>query len=662
MADHGYRDLAQFIIDNVGGKSNIVSVVHCTTRLRFKLKDEAKANDDALKANDGVVTVVKAGGQYQVVIGTHVDKVYDDVLAVGGLSGGGQVADDYEDKENMSLVDRFIDLISGIFTPFLGVMAAAGMIQGLTSAMGSFGWISQNSGTYNILYGTGNAFFYFLPLVLGITAARKFNVNEFVGMAIGGAMVYPKILALYNSKTILMTLFKGSVLASPIHATFLKIPVILMDYSSTVIPIILAIWFASYVQKLMMKLIPGVVQLFLVPFGVLLITVPVTFLVIGPVATWAADLIAAIIQAVINFSPVVAALLVGGFWQILVMFGVHWGIVAAFYTELSTQGWDQMLLFSVAVCFSQIGVVTAIIFQTKNPKTKAIAVPALISGIFGVTEPAIYGVTLPRKRSFILSCLGGAIGAVPFALGGVKAFSMAGMGVFAFPMVIGKTNVTSSLIWWLAAVIVSYVAGLLLQLLFGKSAVDTPEELAKLQADAVTEVGAQAANVKEQAVKQQVQAAMAADKAATQLNAPVNGQVVPLAEVKDEVFSSGAMGQGIANLPSDGILRAPADGKIALVFPTGHAVGMNTDAGAEVLMHIGMDTVNLEGRGFETLVEKDQVVKAGDPLVKFDLQVIKEAGYETTTIMVITNSNQYHEITPVAQGNVTTTDTVLTLD
>nr|WP_225352279.1 PTS transporter subunit EIIC [Limosilactobacillus equigenerosi] len=374
-----------------------------------------------MKANDGVVTVVKAGGQYQVVIGTHVDKVYDDVLAVGGLSGGGQVADDYEDKENMSLVDRFIDLISGIFTPFLGVMAAAGMIQGLTSAMGSFGWISQNSGTYNILYGTGNAFFYFLPLVLGITAARKFNVNEFVGMAIGGAMVYPKILALYNSKTVLMTLFKGSVLASPIHATFFKIPVILMDYSSTVIPIILAIWFASYVQKLMMKLIPGVVQLFLVPFGVLLITVPVTFLVIGPVATWAADLIAAIIQAVINFSPVVAALLVGGFWQILVMFGVHWGIVAAFYTELSTQGWDQMFLFSVAVCFSQIGVVTAIIFQTKNPKTKAIAVPALISGIFGVTEPAIYGVTLPRKRSFILSCLGGAIGAVPFALGGVKA-------------------------------------------------------------------------------------------------------------------------------------------------------------------------------------------------------------------------------------------------
>ncbi len=339
MADNGYRDLAQFIIDNVGGKENIISVVHCTTRLRFKLKDEAKANDDQLKANDGIVTVVKSSGQYQEVIGTHVDKVYDDVLAVGGLTGGGQVADDYEDKSNMSLMDRFIDLISGIFTPFLGVMAAAGMIQGLTSAMGSFGWISTTSGTYTILYAIGNGFFYFLPIILGLTAARKFKVNEFIGIAIGAAMVYPNILSLYNSKTVLMTLFKGSIIESPIHATFLKIPVILMNYSSTVIPIVLAVWFASYVQKFVTKLIPGVVQLFLVPFFTLLITVPITFLVIGPVATWIADIIAAAIQAVINFSPILAAVIVGGFWQVLVMFGVHWGIVAAFYTELSSQGW-----------------------------------------------------------------------------------------------------------------------------------------------------------------------------------------------------------------------------------------------------------------------------------------------------------------------------------
>lgn len=660
MADNGYRDLAQFIIDNVGGKENIISVVHCTTRLRFKLKDEAKANDDQLKANDGIVTVVKSSGQYQVVIGTHVDKVYDDVLAVGGLTGGGQVADDYEDKSNMSLMDRFIDLISGIFTPFLGVMAAAGMIQGLTSAMGSFGWISTTSGTYTILYAIGNGFFYFLPIILGLTAARKFKVNEFIGIAIGAAMVYPNILSLYNSKTVLMTLFKGSIIESPIHATFLKIPVILMNYSSTVIPIVLAVWFASYVQKFVTKLIPGVVQLFLVPFFTLLITVPITFLVIGPVATWIADIIAAAIQAVINFSPILAAVIVGGFWQVLVMFGVHWGIVAAFYTELSSQGWDQMLLFSVSVCFSQIGVVTAIIFQTKNPKTKAIALPALISGIFGVTEPAIYGVTLPRKKSFILSCIGGAIGAIPFALGGVKAFSMAGMGVFAFPMVIGKSHVTSSLIWWLISVIVSYLAGLLLQFIFGKSAVDSKEELAELQAAAVTEVGAQAADVKRGAAEQTAKDAAEYNQP-TKLYAPVNGQTLPLTGVKDEVFSSEAMGKGLAFVPSEGLLRAPADGTVVLVFPTGHAIGMQTAAGAEILMHIGMDTVNLQGKGFETLVEKGQAVKAGDPLVKFDLAAIKQAGYDPTMPMVVMNSVKYHEVKAVAKDTVAVGDEVLEL-
>ena len=660
MADNGYRDLAQFIIDNVGGKENIISVVHCTTRLRFKLKDEAKANDDQLKANDGIVTVVKSSGQYQVVIGTHVDKVYDDVLAVGGLTGGGQVADDYEDKSNMSLMDRFIDLISGIFTPFLGVMAAAGMIQGLTSAMGSFGWISTTSGTYTILYAIGNGFFYFLPIILGLTAARKFKVNEFIGIAIGAAMVYPNILSLYNSKTVLMTLFKGSIIESPIHATFLKIPVILINYSSTVIPIVLAVWFASYVQKFVTKLIPGVVQLFLVPFFTLLITVPITFLVIGPVATWIADIIAAAIQAVINFSPILAAVIVGGFWQVLVMFGVHWGIVAAFYTELSSQGWDQMLLFSVSVCFSQIGVVTAIIFQTKNPKTKAIALPALISGIFGVTEPAIYGVTLPRKKSFILSCIGGAIGAIPFALGGVKAFSMAGMGVFAFPMVIGKSHVASSLIWWLISVIVSYLAGLLLQFIFGKSAVDSKEELAELQAAAVTEVGAQVADVKRGAAEQTAKEADEYNQP-TKLYAPVNGQTLPLTEVKDEVFSSEAMGKGLAFVPSEGLLRAPADGTVVLVFPTGHAIGMQTAAGAEILMHIGMDTVNLQGKGFETLVEKGQAVKAGDPLVKFDLAAIKQAGYDPTMPMVVTNSVKYHEVKAVAKDTVAVGDEVLEL-
>lgn len=655
-----YEQLAKDILAGVGGKENINSVVHCTTRLRFKLKDEKKADDDALKANDGVVTVVKAGGQYQVVIGTHVDKVYDTLLAQGNLAGGGQVADDYEDTSDMSLTDRFIDLISGIFTPFLGALAAAGMIKGLTSAAASLGWLSQTSGTYQILYAIGDGFFYFLPIIIAVTAAKKFNLDQFVALGIAASMVYPNIVALNDSKNVLMTLFKGTFVESNIHVTFLKIPVIMMNYSSTVIPIILAVWFASHVQKLAKKIIPEMVQLFLVPFFTLIITVPITFLVIGPVASWASDALSALFQGIFNFSPILAALLMGGFWQVFVMFGVHWGFVAVFYAELASQGFDQILLLSVSVCFAQIGVVLGIMLQTKDPKTKALAIPAFISGIFGVTEPAIYGITLPRKKSFVLSCIAGAIGAVCFALGNVKAYSMAGMGIFAFPMVIGKNGVDATLYWTFASIVVSFIAGLLLQLILSKSAVDPEGEVAKGKAAAVAQAASEAADINEHAVK--VQQAQNTYNQATKLVSPLAGQVLALSDVKDEVFSSGAMGQGLAIEPSEGTLYAPADGHVALVFPTGHAIGLNTTAGAEVLIHIGMDTVNLEGKGFETLVEKGQEVKAGDPLVKFDLEAIKAAGYEVTTPVIITNSKNYHQVKALATGQVTVGQALLDLE
>lgn len=653
-----YEDLSKKIIAGVGGKENVNSVVHCTTRLRFKLKDESKAHDDELKNTDGVVTVVKSAGQYQVVIGNEVADVYDALVKEGGFTGGGQVDDDYEDRSNMSLVDKFVDLISGIFTPFLGALAAAGMIKGLTSAIASLGWLSQNSGTYQILYAIGDGFFYFLPIIIAVTAAKKFRVDQFVAIGIAAAMLYPNIVAINSSKHILMTLFRGSFIESPIHITFLKLPVIMMNYSSTVIPIIVAVWFAGMVQRWCRKWIPTVVQTFLVPFFTLIITVPLTFLVIGPVTSWLSDALSMMIQAVYNFSPLLAAALMGGVWQVFVMFGVHWGFVAVFYSELASQGFDQVaLLPTIAVCFSQIGVVLAIMLQTKNAKTRAIALPAFISGIFGVTEPAIYGVTLPRKKSFVLSCIGGAIGATCFALGNVKAYSMAGMGIFAVPMVIGKNGIDATVYWTLAAMVVSFVAGFILQFLFGRGAVDAQD--AQQVATAVAQTASEATDIKKNAatiVKSDVKY-----NKETKLMSPLNGKILPLSDVKDEVFASGAMGKGVAIDPTEGILRAPADGHIVLVFPTGHAIGMNTADGAELLMHIGMDTVNLEGKGFETLVKKDQEVKAGDPLVKFDISTIKKAGYEVVTPIVVTNSKNYHEVKVVTQGSVSTGQEILDL-
>lgn len=653
-----YDALAKTIIKDVGGKENVISVVHCTTRLRFKLKDEKKANDDALKDTDGVVTVVKAGGQYQVVIGNEVADVYEAVLKEGGFSGGGQVADDDLDDSNMSLMDKAIDLISGIFTPILGPMAAAGMIKGLTAMCASFGWLAKTSGTYEVLYAIGDGFFYFLPLILAITSAKKFKVDRFTAITIGAAMCYPAMVAMNSSKKVLFDLFNGTFLHSQVHATFLGIPIISMNYTSTVIPIILAVWFASVVEKWCKKWIPTVVKTFLVPFVTLLIVVPLTFLIIGPLATWIGNALAAITSAVYNFSPVLAGILLGGFWQVFVIFGVHWGFVAVMMSNIAALGYDPILGLSLGASFAQIGVVLAILLQTKDQKLKGIALPAFLSGIFGVTEPAIYGVTLPRKKPFVLSCIAAGIGGGLIGFFGTKMYMMGGMGVFVIPAAIGpKTGVDMSVYGLMIAMAVSFVLGFILQMVLGKKSVDQAYD--EKQAKTVQEVANQADTI----AKAAPSLASTSDlNVSTELVSPLAGELLPLSEVKDEVFSSGAMGEGVAVEPSEGVLHAPADGKVVMTFPTGHAIGMKTSDGAEILMHIGMDTVNLQGHGFETLVAKGDEVKAGDELVKFDIDAIHAKGYVVTTPIVVTNSKDYEKITVVSQGKVKVGQEILDLE
>ena len=653
-----YDALAKTIIKDVGGKDNVISVVHCTTRLRFKLKDEKKANDDALKDTDGVVTVVKAGGQYQVVIGNEVADVYEAVLKEGGFSGGGQVADDDLDDSNMSLMDKAIDLISGIFTPILGPMAAAGMIKGLTAMCASFGWLAKTSGTYEVLYAIGDGFFYFLPLILAITSAKKFKVDRFTAITIGAAMCYPAMVAMNSSKKVLFDLFNGTFLHSQVHATFLGIPIISMNYTSTVIPIILAVWFASVVERWCKKWIPTVVKTFLVPFVTLLIVVPLTFLIIGPLATWIGNALAAITSAVYNFSPVLAGVLLGSFWQVFVIFGVHWGFVAVMMSNIAALGYDPILGLSLGASFAQIGVLLAILLQTKDQKLKGIALPAFLSGIFGVTEPAIYGVTLPRKKPFVLSCIAAGIGGGLIGFFGTKMYMMGGMGVFVIPAAIGpKTGVDMSVYGLMIAMAVSFVLGFILQIALGKKSVDQAYD--EKQAKTVQEVANQADAI----AKAAPSLASTSDlNVSTELVSPLAGELLPLSEVKDEVFSSGAMGEGVAVEPSEGVLHAPADGKVVMTFPTGHAIGMKTSDGAEILMHIGMDTVNLQGHGFETLVAKGDEVKAGDELVKFDIDAIHAKGYVVTTPIVVTNSKDYEKITVVSQGKVKVGQEILDLE
>lgn len=599
-----YENLAKEIIKNVGGKENVNGLTHCVTRLRFKLKDEKKANTDVLKNMDGVVTVVQSGGQYQVVIGNHVPDVYADVVAVGGFSEGS--GDDSSEK--MNLFDKFIDLVSGVFQPTLGVLCATGMIKGILSMFVALGWLSDQSGAYTILQAIGDSLFYFFPIFLGFTAAKKFKVNQFTAMAIGAALVYPTIVGIAG-QTI----------------DFFGIPVIMPSsgYASTVIPIILSIYFASYVEKLWKKVIPDVIKSFIVPLFTLLLVVPVTFLAIGPVASYASEILGNVTLTIYNLSPTIAGLFIGGLWQVFVMFGLHWGLVPIAMNNLSVLGYDPVVATSVAVCFAQTGVVIAIALKAKNKKLKSLCIPSIISGFFGVTEPAIYGITLPRKKPFIVSCIIGAATGGILGLCGSKIYSVGAMGIFVIPTFMGQDGFNMEFYGILIASVVGLVLGFLAMLFVKLDPSDMEDDSANK---------GPSQNSQNTLVKQEV------------ISSPLKGKLTELKNVEDKAFACGALGKGIAIMPTEGKVVAPADGVLTTFFPTGHAMGITTNNGAEILIHVGMDTVKLEGKHFTLKAKQGDTIKKGQTLLEFDINAIEKEGYSLITPVIVTNSDNYLDI------------------
>lgn len=602
-----YEKLAQDIIANVGGKENVNSLAHCVTRLRFKLKDESKANTEVLKNMDGVVTVVKSGGQYQVVIGNHVPDVYADVVAIGGF---GTASEEETKGEKLNPLNAFIDIISGVFQPILGVLCATGMIKGLNALLSSTGVVAADSSTYAILNAIGDCLFYFFPIFLGYTAANKFKLNKFTGMAVGASLVYPTI-----------TGFAGQTV------DFFGIPVMMptSSYTSTVIPIILAIFLASKIEKLLKKVIPDVVKAFVVPFGTLLIAVPITFMVIGPVASAISNFLGDITLSIYNFSPVLAGLFIGGLWQVFILFGVHWGLVPICMNNLAVLGFDPVLATTIAVCFAQTGVVIGMMIKTKDKKLKSLCIPSVISGFFGVTEPAIYGITLPRKKPFIVSCVIGAVTGAIIAITGSQIYMLGGMGIFSIPTFIGP-NGTGGVFGIIAAMVAGLVLGTVSMLVLYK---DEEKEEVKKEEEKSSEL-----------INKEV------------IVSPIKGEVLPLSMVKDEVFSQGLLGKGVAIEPSEGKVVSPVDGVITTLFPTHHAIGITSDNGAEILIHVGMDTVQLEGKCFTPKIAQGDKVKAGQLLLEFDIKGIKEAGLPVTTPIIITNSDKYLDVVETDKKNI----------
>lgn len=627
-----YHELAEKIVDNVGGKENINSLTHCITRLRFKLKDESKANDDILKNMDGVVTVMKSGGQYQVVIGNHVPAVYDDVLAIAGIS-----ADSEQQASGGNLFNRLIDILSGCFQPFLGALAAAGMVKGLNALLVFLSVYSNTSGTYTMLNGIGDAIFYFMPVILGYTAARKFNLNPMVGIVIGAALCYPSVQGSALQTAFETTAGAGtaapySLLGLPAYDTFLGIPWVGATYTSSVVPIIFIIAFAAQIQKLFKKIIPEVVQTFLVPFFVLLIALPIGFLVIGPIISMLTDLLSAGFQALMGFSPALYGIILGFFWQVLVIFGLHWSVVPLAIMQITQEGSSQVLVATFAASFAQTAVVMAMFFKLKDQKMKALCPPAIISGIFGVTEPAIYGITLPKKKPFIFSMIGAAVGGLYLMINGVTAYTMGGLGIFGVLNFINGSD-ASGMIHSFVSIIIAMVIGFALTFFFWKD-------------ETVSEDATETPQVKK-AMKEAVLS-------------PVKGRVLPLSQASDQAFAQGALGKGVLIEPTEGIVRAPFDGTVMTLFPTKHAIGLISDQGMELLIHIGMDTVQLDGNGFDAKVAQGDKIKKGQVLLTFDIEAIKEAGYSIETPVIVTNTGDYLDIVEIQDGDVTSNDTLIT--
>ncbi|WP_270263685.1 beta-glucoside-specific PTS transporter subunit IIABC [Enterococcus lactis] len=618
-----YEKLVKEILKDVGGKENINGLTHCITRLRFNLKDEEKANTEELKEVPGVVTVVQSGGQYQVVIGNHVRDVYKEFIELSGLSTETEVV-----KEKKGLLDSFIDIISGIFTPVLGLLAATGMIKGLNVLFVSLGWFTNTSGTYAILQAAGDCFFYFFPIFLGYTAAKKFGLNQFVGMALGAALVYPAIAGLTASVEPLYTLFSGTIFESPIYITFLGIPVILMNYGSSVIPIVVSTFFGSKLEKSLARIIPGILKSFLVPFLTVIIMVPLTFIIIGPIATWAGDLLGEFVLTIYNFSPTVAGIAVGAIWQVLVMFGLHWGIIPIAINNISVLGYDPVMVLGQATPFATAGAVLAVIIKSRNVSVRAIGIPAFISSLFGVSEPSLYGVTLPRKKPFIATLISASVGGLIMGIFGTKSFIMGGMGIFSLPNYISpESGIGSGFYGYVIAIVVAFVLSFILTLTF----LYDPKEDREAQNRRDNEKN------KVESKKNDLMTEVA-------VSLPIAGEVFPLSEIADAAFSTELLGKGLAVRPSEGKVYAPFDGTVETFFPTNHAVGLKSVDGIELLIHIGMDTVNLEGKYFVPKVKQEDTIKKGQLLLEFDGKAIQEAGYSIDTPIVVTNTKKYLDV------------------
>lgn len=589
MAKKNYDSLAKEVIEKVGGVENINSLFHCVTRLRFKLKDSSKADREAIKDIQGVLSVVEGNGQFQVVIGNHVTDVFDTVLKLfPEIKSDAMKTDDVEEKPTGNILTRMFNTMSSIFNPIIIALAGAGMIKALLVILTTYGFMDNTGSTYKILSAAGNSVFYFLPLFLAFSTAKTFKVNQFVAVAIVGALMEPN--------------FAGLMKATGDVVDFFGIPVVLMGYSGTVIPAILTIWVYSYVERFLKKFIPKSIEIFTLSAVALLIMVPLAVMVIGPIGVTLGNGMGDLINFLSDKSGLIAGLVVGAGWTFLVMMGIHWGVVPIMINNIANQGYDVIRPMIAAATFASAGVALGVLLRSKKKETKAFAASTMIPALLGgITEPIVYGLSVKYKKPLIAQTIAGGIAGAFMGMFQTKAIVYVFPALTTLPAFFGDTFVI-------------YLIGIAMA--FGLSAILTY----------ILGFEESGAKVKKSTLKP------------SEIASCVKGEMIPLEDVKDPVFASKTMGDGVAFIPEKGEVTSPVDGTIEVAFPTGHAIGLKSDNNDEILIHVGINTVELNGECFKLLVKQGEKVTRGQKLIEFDLNKIKEKGYDTTTMLLITEA------------------------
>ncbi len=593
-----YRITARELVKELGGDRNITNVTHCATRLRFILKDESAVDSAKVTKIPGVITTVKAGGQYQVVIGNHVKDAFEFVMELVTVDENAANTS----KNRVGIFNRIVDIISSIFAPFLYTLAACGILQGILGIFAALNAIDTSGGTYQILNFISWTAFTFLPVLIAVTASKKFGVNTYAAVVIACALVCPDYINMVDSGA---------------DVYFMGMKVQLLSYTSSVIPIILSIWVASYVQKFFDKYLPIVVRNLFSPMFTITIMVPLTLLAFGPIGNAVGGAIGGAYNSLYGLSPAAAGIIVGGLWEVLVIFGVHWGITPVTVGNYASLGYDTFTGMQASAVFSQAGAALGVFLKTKDKEMKGVSVSAAVTGLFGITEPAIYGVNLRLKKPMVCGCIAGAVGGGIAGAFHAVSWGYNMPGIATVPAYF-KAGYESEFIGFLISIAVSFVLGVVLAYIVGfeENIVEAQEEIPETT-EKVTD------------------SASSENGVVLDIASPAKGLVVPVTEVKDEGFASKGMGDGIGIIPEEGKVYAPFDADVEAVFPTGHAIGLSAN-GVEVLIHIGINTVELDGKGFQAHVAQGGTVKKGDLLVTFDKEMIEKEGYDTTIICVIT--------------------------